>query len=507
MTDLRPTDSFVPEPDETAEPTAPRTTRGNVILGARLFTGLIGVAAALAVLAAAIWLPLPGHTMSVPSRVVTPVPAAQQRVCAGPLLRLGTASGDSASTSSSSGNPVVRSGSTAGMVDATPLTSTDNSSGTVPQLLTLGATSSGSIFAGSQSQLTEASESPSGDTAGFAASECGSGSGDSWLVGGATATGRTTIITLSNPTGVSATAVLTIYSETGQVAAAGMEGIVVAAGAERIISLAAFAPGATSPVVRVQSRGGSIVANLQQTTVRTLEPGGVEIVDSTARPALTTVIPGLVIANSDAVFAQQGAVGYADLVSVVRLLAPGKGATHVQISVIPEGSTAKAGPAAVVTLKSGVVTDVPLGSFADGSYTVIVSSDKPVVGGARASTVGSTGQSDFAWSAGARPLTGTALVVVAPGPSPMAHLANASPVPVVVTMTPTSTGTGAAAVPAEITIPAGGAVAVAVAEGTTYRLVSTGDFEASISYLGDGLLAGFTVSPPAATSQPIRIYR
>ncbi len=230
------------------------------------------------------------------------------------------------------------------------------------------AGASSPLFAASQSQVAAA-----GDAVGLAASECGAGSGDSWLVGGATATGRTTLVTLSNPTEVSSTVSLVVYDENGTVNTAGTDGIVVPAGAQRVISLAAFAPGVASPVVRVQSRGGSIVANLQQTTVRTLVPGGVDIVDPGTEPGLTTVIPGVIISRSDAVFAQQGAAGFSDLGSVIRLLAPGDAVTHAEISVVPENSTSKAQPPALVTLKPGVVTDVPLGSFADCSYTVTVS--------------------------------------------------------------------------------------------------------------------------------------
>jgi len=495
------TDSDVDEFVDLPRPATRRRASHSLMLSARIFSGVVGTAAAIGLITAASWLPLPAHTITVPSVLVTPAEATQQRVCAGPLLRLGSESGDSASIASSLGNPVVQFGSTSGRVGAKPLLRTDNSSGATPRLLTLGGASSGTLFAGSQSQVVTRIDSVGGDVAGLAVSECVAGSGDSWLVGGATATGRTTIVTLSNPTDVSATAVLTIYSETGQVASAGTEGIVVAPGADRTISLAAFAPGANSTVVRVHSRGGSIVANLQQSTIRTLEPGGIDIVDAAAQPATTTVIPGVVIAGSDAVFAQQGAVGFSDLISVVRLLAPGTVATHAQISVIPEGSTAQLSPPARVTLKPGIVTDVPLGSFPDGNYTIIVTSDQQLVGGVRGSTVDSAGQSDFAWMGAAQAIHGKAIVVVAPGPAPLAHFANTSDRPVVVTMTATSGNV------TSVTVPSRGAVAAPVTAGTTYVLGSTGPFEAAVSYVGDGLLAGFSVSPPTLTSQPIRVYR
>ncbi len=480
---------------EGGEPVQRRGARGAVIVGARMLTGLIGVAAAIVVLVAATVLPLPSHTLSPPSVLVDPVAASQHRVCAGPLLALSTASGGTETKPTSAGPASVSAFSTSGTVVTSRLKSTDDALGVAPALLTLPARDvAGSLFAGSESQTISA-----GDLVGFAASECAAGAGDSWLVGGSTSTGRTTLVTLSNPTEVASTAALTIYSENGEVSSAGTEGIDVPAGGQRVISLAAFAPGVESPVVRVQSRGGSIVANLQQSTVRTLDPGGVDIVDPSSAPGTSSVIPGFTIANSAGVFAQQGQAGYADLVSVVRLLAPGTEVTHAEISVIPENSTAKVAPAALVTLKPGIVTDVPLGSFPDGPYTLSVSSDHPVVAGARASTVGSAGQSDFAWYSAAQPLTGHNVVTVADGPSPVASVANPAGEPITVTVTPTA---GAAVT---VTVPAGGALTIPVAGGG-YTVASPSTFFLTVSYLGDGELGAFSVGPPAMASDPIRVY-
>jgi hypothetical protein len=483
-----------------AEPAAKRGTRGAVLIGARIVTGLVGVAAALVVLVAASVLPLPARTLTAPSVLVVPVAASQQRVCAGPLLALASSSGTSATQASSFGQPAVVAASTSSAVERSPLASTDNSSGVAPALLTVpAARGDGTQFAGSQSQSAATA-----DIAGFAASECAPGAGDSWLVGGATSTGRTTLVTLSNPTEVASTATITIFSEHGQVSSAGTEGIDVPAGGQRVFSLAAFAPGVVSPVVHVQSRGGSIVANLQQSTVRTLQPGGVDIVDPSTAPGTLSVIPGVTISQSDAVFAQQGQPGYEDLLAAVRLLDTGSAAAHVQISVVAEDSTATSVAPAKVTLTAGVVTDVPLtGSFPDGRYTVTVTSDQPVVAGARVSTVGSNDQDDFAWYSAAQALSGGDFFVVAPGPTPTASIANSDAAPISVTLTSSEE----AAVPVELTVPAHSAISTPVAPETGYTVTSTGAFRLAIGYEGDGELASFSVGAPAVASQPIRVYR
>ena len=472
--------------------------RGAIIVSARIVAGTIGTVVAALAIAAAAWLPLPSHTMTPPSTRVVPVPEAQQRVCPGPLLRLGNDSGKDATSVSSIGNPAVSYGQTSGRVEASPLSATENTSGVAPEQLTLppasGQTSKPPLLSGSQSQTAS-----SGDLVGFAAAECAESSGDSWLVGGATDTGRTTLLTLSNPSNVSATVNLTLYGPSGVVPAAGSQGIVVPPGSQRIFSLAGFIPGVASPVVRVQSTGGQVVANLQQSTVRTLAPGGVDIVGGANEPSLVNVIPGLVIANQAALAAQEAQPGYSDLRTVIRLLVPGKKEANVEISVVPEGGTDE-GTTVSVSLQPGQVTDVPLDSFAEGNYSVMIASTQPLVAGARLSTVGSTGQTDFAWLAAATPIDKQALVTVAPGPSPVLHLENPTSKPT----TATIRSKGGAAT--TVTVPAGRSVSQPVSASATYSIDGFDTLALSVTYLGDGELSAFSVSPSTPAASPITIY-
>ncbi|MET4782148.1 DUF5719 family protein [Glaciihabitans sp. UYNi722] len=490
------------EPEEqpvSDEKPAKNRTRGAIIISARIVSGAIGVVVAAVAIAGAAWLPLPSHTATPAATRVTPVPAAQQRVCAGPMLRLGNDSGQEATTASSVGRPTVRYGQTAGDSRSSELARTDNTSGVGPQLLTLPPASQQSttqpLLAGSQSQSVS-----SGDLVGFAAAECSEGTSDGWLVGGATDTGRTTLLTLSNPSNVGATVSLSLYGESGVIPAAGSQGIIVAPGGQRVFSLAGFAPGIASPVVRVQSRGGQVIANLQQTTVRTLEPGGVGIVGIANKPSLTNVIPGLVVAGSAALSARQAEPGYEDLRTVIRLLVPGTKQARAQISVIPDSGT-EDGTSVSVVVEAGMVTDVPLDSFPEGNYSVLISSDQPVVAGARVSTVGATGATDFAWLAAAAPLHKHALVTVAPGPSPVLHLNN----PTRTSTTVTLKTSGSAAI--TVTVPAGKSVTQPVTSSTTYTATGFDTLGLAVTYLGDGQFAAFSASPSAPASGPITIYR
>jgi hypothetical protein len=494
------TRAYVAEVEDVAEPVtkAPRTARGALLVGARVLTGVIGIGVAAVTIGAAVLLPLPSYEVTPASRLVTPVASAQQRICAGPLLRLGDDTGQAATTVSSVGKPAVRYSQTVGKATLAPLASTDSTTGVAPDLLTLPPRSTASsllpLLSGSQVQAVS-----SGDLVGLAAAECAEGSSDSWLVGGATDTGRTTLVTLSNPSNVVATVNLSIFAETGPITAAGTDGIVVPPGGQRVLSLAGFAPNISSPVVRVQSRGGQVVANLQQSIVRTLEPGGVDIVGASAGPSTLNVIPGLVLSNGAAVAARQAESGFGDLSSTIRLYVPGTDSARAEITIVPENGSEAATPVRVV-VQPGIVTEVPLDSYPDGSYTVTIATDKPLVAGARISTVGTTGQTDFAWSASTTSVSHRALVTVAPGPTPLLHIANPTQKDAVVTLA----HAGVADIP--VTVPAGRTVTQAVVSGASYTLTGFDKLALAVSYLGDGQLAAFSVSPSAPASRPIVIY-
>ena len=105
--------------------------------------------------------------------------------------------------------------------------------------------------------------------------------------------GRTSILTLSNPTAVTAQVSLQIFGEEGAVEAPGLLGIEVQPGAQRVLSLAGFAPGLVSPIVHVEARGGQVVAYLQQSIVRGLDASGVDLVDAAPDPATDLTFPGV----------------------------------------------------------------------------------------------------------------------------------------------------------------------------------------------------------------------
>ena len=493
-------DEFFPETVEEIERRKPITARGVALTSARVLTGAVGIAVAVAAIAGAALLPLP-VVRSEPSSVeVVPVPTAQQLVCPGSVLRLSDDTGQGATVSSAIGRATLRSFTTSGAVDSTPLTQSDASTGTTPAAPTVISTppnpadpTDAILISGAQSQDVN-----EGDFVGLAAAGCSTVSGDSWLTGGSTAVGRTTLLTLSNPTEVPATVDLELFSENGAVAAPGTSGIVVPASGQRVLSLAGFQPDMQMPVVHVTSAGGQVVAELQQSIVRGLQPGGVDFVPASSGPVLDSIIPGLVIVEPEAVEAVQGGgETFEDLRTVLRLFAPGEGNVSTTISVVPEDGVGT-GTSFAVDVEAGRVTEVPVTGLAAGNYTVRISAPQPLLAAARVSTV-SADSTDFAWLMSAPVLSKKAVVTIAQGPGAQLHLANSGSDPITVTLK-SSDGDEQF-----VDIGTGAAVSMDVEAGESYTLSGFKSLRASVSLSQGGKIATYPVLPPGVGSAPLTI--
>ncbi|NEM91361.1 DUF5719 family protein [Galbitalea soli] len=497
----------IPSDDGDLDPRTPRakpTLRGAAIVSARVIAGFVAIAVAAAVIAAAALVPLPSIRHGAPSAMITPVPTQQQLTCPGGLLRLSDASGAGATRVSALGAPAVTSGATAGSVSVTPFTQSDahtSGSSAAPQLVTAAGTpgaSSSPLVAAAQAQSINTEE-----AFGLAAAACVAPSSDAWLDGGSTAIGRTTLVSLSNPSEVDATVTLQIFDEKGPVTSPGMSGIVVRPHGQRVLSLAGFAPSVGAPVVHVTSTGGQIVAVLQQSTIRGLAPGGVDIVSPQPGPATRTVLTGISLEGGAAVDAVLGTRGYEDLAPVLRLFVPGSKDLTATVSVIPESSSAKAN-SFPVDVTAGHVTDVPFDDLSDGHYTFVVTTTQPVLAAVRVSTVGSAAvgsRADFAWTPAGRPLGAVALLATPLGQASILHVYNPAPRAATVTVT----AQGAPATRHQIS--AGGAIAIVEPPGSSIRLDGPAGLYAAVTGSTDGGVSAFAVTPAQAASTPIRVYR
>jgi len=287
-------------PDLSA-PDADKTTTRSRPAG-RILGGVLGIAGAAALVLAAIALP-PASASDAVGVSVSPVPVDQQRSCAGPAVRLGGGADGSATAITAFGRPDFTAGTPtalgAGIIALANIDVPSSESGATP--VSLAAPSAGApdaLLAAAQTETVATA-----DVAGLAAAACVEGASTSWLLAGATDTGRSTMLLLTNESAVSATVDLALYTGEGPVAAPGLTSIAVPPAAQRTISLAGYAPGQAQLAVGVSSRGGLISAALQQSIVRGLEPGGLDLVGATAPAASELTIPGLRITTAVAVLA------------------------------------------------------------------------------------------------------------------------------------------------------------------------------------------------------------
>jgi hypothetical protein len=480
--------------------------------GARAAVGVIALGVAVVAVGAAVLLPLPGFSITPPSDTVTPVPTSQQRVCPGPLYEL--AADSSQATSLSTVGPVnTRSGSDAGSpAPATsPLAVPDDSSGGAhgtPLIVSVpaGTGSERPGIAAAQSQVPALD-----DLTGLAASVCGEASPDSWLVGGATTLGQTTLVLLTNPGSVQATVDLSIWGASGPINASGSNGILIPPRSQRVVPLAGLAPSVGTPVVHVQTLVGQVLASLQQSYVNGIQPEGSELIGETSAPGTHLVISGVTIAGTQPQPAGTAAATYPVTYPALRVLDTGTAPAVVRIGIRGETGTG-AGNSLSSTVQPGQVAEIPLTGLTDGDYSITVDSDQPVVAAARTSVVAAAAGSatasaaasapggDFAWYVASDPLPGTFLVPVAPGPGATIHLVNTGRSEESVTVR------GAAGTATHVTIPAGAASGVPISEAGVYTVSGATDSVASVGYSGSGVISSFAVDPAAPLAAPITVY-
>jgi hypothetical protein len=475
----------------------PSSGKRVAIASARAAGATVGIGVAALAIAIAAFAPLPTVTATPAHSRITPVPTVQQLVCPGSFLRLGDDAVADATQAVPVGQVQLATGATSGEAAAEPLAGV----GQPARLSPAGEpTEPRSVIAGSQSTVLAEPE-----LSGFAAAACGTPGTDAWLVGGSSAVGRTTLITLSNPSDVASEVALAIFGESGAISAPGASGIIVEPKSQRVFSLAGLAPQTTSPVVHVSSEGGLIVAHLQQSITRGLEAAGADIIAASARPATTVTVPGLVVATPEDIdnrIAHDDAS--ADLSTVVRIFAPGTTDATATVSVTPEGSTAS-GASFEVPLVARTAVDSPLDGLEPGTYSVTVSSDVPVVAAVRVSAASTpepqTNQSttDFAWLASGNTVGQATAFTVANGPNAALHVSNPSEAPIDVVVT----AIGGQA--RTMTVPERGSTSIAIGQGT-FSFSPGAPVVASIGYSSESRVAGFPVQSPVADAEPIVIY-
>lgn len=454
---------------------------------ARLLSGTLVAVGFVVAVVTAVSVPWPPIVREPVQIDATPVPAAAVVVCNGPLLAIGRRA-EQADELSVAAAAQVSGGVPSGWPEAVgqTLPSPEVADGTgAPVYVGEPASGARSPVAFAASATVSAQ-----DLRGFAASDCRAPLQESWLVGGSGVLGASDLLLLSNPRDVPATIEVTVHGATGAVVPAGGR-LVVPARTQRVLPLAGLALGEQQPVLRVSATGAPVQAALQTSMTRTLIPGGVDQVGSTAVPQTALTMTGVTI------LAQRGEAS--DATTIVRMLSPSTDTTAT-VTLTRTGSTQPVGEPVTVALAGGIPTELALEHLSTGTYTVHVEATEAVVAGVWNATGFGEG-ADFAWHTPSDLIDAPTTFASAVGPGMRLVLTGAT-ADTTVRIASADGGftTDVALTPgevAEVRIPA--AALLTLDPGAA-------GIRAAVSYATESALAAYPVLPADAGAPAIRVY-
>lgn len=249
----------------------------------------------------------------------------------------------------------------------------------------------GSGYLASADVGTEVERIGTGDIAGLAAVTCLTPREDSWLVGGATTTGASSRLVLTNPTDASSDVMVTLYGPDGPVDEP--QRLAVGARSQESVLLEGVADGLPSMAVHVEATGSGVTATLQDSRLDGFLPAGSDWIAAAEGPATRLVMPGV-----GPSLPEEGAGPV-----VVRLFS--EAGARVNLSYVVDGEPVAwpAGTGVAVGAGEALDVEVPAG----GMGTILVDANAPVLAAAQTRVVrdledGLEGDRawDFAWTAG-----------------------------------------------------------------------------------------------------------
>ena len=249
----------------------------------------------------------------------------------------------------------------------------------VSDVSVLSAEPSGTQQATANGVLTFAAQ--DGDLAGLAAANCQAPGNDMWITGVRTTVGATAVLRLTNSSESAATVDLEIFGSKGRVEGSGTRGILVPPGETKSIVVAGLAANEPAAAVHVRSSGGPVTALVQQSILRGLTPGGVELLQPAAAASPQQVVSGVRVQDPAATKKVAAQRGYDFVTPSVQVAVPGSSNAVVSVKVLgPKGELTLDG-GGVFTVPAGSVGQLPLADLPEGTYTVEVSADVSVVAG------------------------------------------------------------------------------------------------------------------------------
>ncbi|WP_434618156.1 DUF5719 family protein [Arthrobacter sp. A5] len=256
-----------------------------------------------------------------------------------------------------------------------------------------------------------------GDLAGLAVAGCQQPSNDLWLAGASTTVGRTAVLNISNSSQTAATVNLDLYGDDGPLQAPGAKGLLVPPGTNRAVVLAGLASGQSGLSVHLKSTGGPVAATVQQSVLRGLTAGGVDVIAPANVPAARQVITGVAVQDPALAASLAAQSGYADAAAALQVTVPGTADALVQVKVYGSGGQQPLPNGGVFTVKAGAVSELALTGLPAGTYTLDVGSDISFTATARVVSGLKTGDAvDFGYSAAGAKLGDGQLITVPQGP-------------------------------------------------------------------------------------------
>lgn len=213
---------------------------------------------------------------------------------------------------------------------------------------------------------------PGPGSRGLALTACTAPAETQWLVGGGGEPGRTEQLVLTNPGPDAVTVQVTVWGTDGPAVTTGGAAVVVPGRGRSVHLLDALAAQVGSPVVRVRSTGGAVVAHLGEHHREGTTELGAEVVGPAAAPATDLVVPAL----TDGELPTDGGTTV-----TLRLVAPGDEEAVVDLTALTADGAVRLA-SGVTRVPAGSTVDVVLGDLPEGAHALRVRSDTPVTAGA-----------------------------------------------------------------------------------------------------------------------------
>ncbi|WP_122262344.1 DUF5719 family protein [Ornithinimicrobium cerasi] len=205
-----------------------------------------------------------------------------------------------------------------------------------------------------------------------------------WLVGGGDTPGRTEQLVLTNPGDDAVTVELDVWGADGPAVTTGAS-VVVPGRGRSVHLLDALTDQVGSPVVRVSSSGGPVVAHLGEHHRDGTTELGAEVVGPSVAPGTDLVVPAVAVGAP----ASGGAT-----TMILRIAAPGEDAAVVDVTALTQDGEARLA-SRVTRVAAGHSIDVELDDLPEGVLALRLRSDTPVTAGARL-TVAPSGEEPLA---------------------------------------------------------------------------------------------------------------